>query len=102
MKNKKEDLYSIESDIDNYDNLKNGWLYYINQRNNDKYKMGRRIQHNKDKSNPRICPKCDFVWAREYVSRTMNARLLVDFPRYGLKKAVCYFCVPYEKQDIDD
>tara|TARA_Y100001938_G_scaffold145729_1_gene223037 strand:- start:47 stop:376 length:330 start_codon:yes stop_codon:yes gene_type:complete len=101
MKNKNNDLYTIEDDIKNLDNLLNGWWWYTNQREYAFPKGTRTIANDKEKSNPKICPKCNYVWARENISRTINSRFLVDFPRYGLKKAVCYFCVPYEKQRIN-
>jgi len=93
----KKDLYNYEDDIENFETLLNGWWIYTGFEVSKVKNSSGRIHAQKEKSDPKICPKCDFVWAREYVGGTMNSRLLPDFPRYKLKEAVCYFCVPYKK-----
>ena len=98
----KEDSYNYEDDMENYATLENGWWIYTGFKVNETKDRRGRIHAHRDKSDPKICPKCDFVWAREYVQQTMNSILLSDFPRYKLKEAVCYFCVPYKKECVDD
>ena len=95
---KKEQLYLIEDDVENYLELENGWWYYCGLRGNRSlYYNKNRIHAQVEKSAPRLCPKCNYVWAREYCSttKTTNSVLLSDFPKYKLTKKVCIFC----KQD---
>ena len=95
---KKEKLYSIEDDIENYFELRNGWWYYCGLRGSVPSHHNRnRIHAQKAKADPKLCPKCNYVWAREYCSttKTINSILLADFPKYKLTKRVCIFC----KQD---
>ncbi len=95
--NKKDKLYLVEEDIQNYINLENGWWYYCSMRR-DKVIHKRKVRSHtqKSKSEPRLCPKCNFVWAREYcsINKIANSILLPDFPKYKLKKLECYFCNP--------
>ena len=54
------------------------------------------IHYNDKKSQPRLCPTCNYVWSREYDSttKTIASILLPDFPKYKLRKHICYFCKP--------
>jgi len=94
---KKEKLYSPEDDRENYLELKNGWWYYCSLRGNVTAHHNRnRIHAQKAKADPKLCPKCNYVWAREYcvTTKITNSVLLTDFPRYKLDKKVCMFCKP--------
>lgn len=97
MTKKKEKLYLIEEDISNYYELENGWWVYCGLKRDRSIKRGRsRVHAQKAKSDPKLCPECDYVWAREYCSttKTTNSILLTNFPKYKLEKQVCYFCKP--------
>jgi len=91
-------LYKIENDIDIYYELENGWWYYCSIHRNIGYKMKHtnEIHYNDRKSQPRLCPTCNYVWSREYDSttKTIASILLPDFPKYKLRKYICYFCKP--------
>jgi len=94
---KKDKLYLVEEDISNYYVIENGWWYYCNLRGNvTAYHNRNRIHAQKAKADPKLCPKCNLVWAREYCSNTKiaNSRLLPNFPKYKLEKSECYFCNP--------
>mgnify|MGYP003132088105 CR=1 FL=1 len=93
---KKEKLYSIEDDIENYLELKNGWWCYCSLRGGVSSLHNRtRIHAQKAKADPKLCPKCNYVWAREYCAstKTSNSVILTDFPKYKLNKEVCMFCI---------
>lgn len=95
MKNK-DKLYKFEDDIENHDTLENGWWYYTGLSNDAIVTSKRRLRTcaHLNKQDPRLCTKCNYVWAREYDSDTKITAsiLLPDFPKYGLKKQICYFC----------
>ena len=93
---KEEKLYSREKDEENYLELKNGWWHYCSLRGYvSKHHNRSRIHAQKAKADPKLCPKCNYVWAREYcpATKTSNSVLLTDFPKYKLTKEVCMFCI---------
>ena len=89
-----EKLYLIEEDIENFYELENGWWVYTGiKRETIKYD-GLRSNAHVDGVDPRLCPECGHVWMIQYDSKQKlkNSVLLSDFPKYNLKKEVCYFC----------
>jgi len=88
-----EKLYLIEEDIENFYELENGWWVYTGiKRETIKYDGLRSNAH--VGVDPRLCPECGHVWMIQYDSKQKlkNSVLLSDFPKYNLKKEVCYFC----------
>jgi len=92
---KKDKLYLVEEDIENFRTLENGWWHYCSMRR-DKVVNKRRVRSytQQSKLEPKLCPKCNFVWAREYDAqlKITNSILLPNFPRYKLELLDCQFC----------
>jgi len=102
----KEKLYNYNNYINDYLLLENGWWVYAGHSNViDKEKN----IHDDDKlyvNNPFVCEICGYVWTIDIGHRknkdgyiVKNSVLLEDFPKYGLDKKPCYFCIPEKNRN---